>query len=112
MYLHFKTVNDTPRVFGVQILTDKKLPSDSVMMGSVIPHPSFFALCFSGDKKFSILHLSCRTSDLQFSLILQTLYSVCNKDHKLDIYNRTSLSNSSQRTTAWEEFSGSITRPF
>ena len=25
-----------------------------------------------GDKNISILHLSCRTSDLQFSLILQT----------------------------------------
>ena len=26
----------------------------------------------AGDKNISILHLSCRTSDLQFSLILQT----------------------------------------
>ena len=26
----------------------------------------------AGDKNFSILHLSCRTSDLQFSLVLQT----------------------------------------
>ena len=25
-----------------------------------------------GDKNVSILHLSCRTSDLQFSLVLQT----------------------------------------
>ena len=28
--------------------------------------------CFSGEKNISILHLSYRTSDLQFSLILQT----------------------------------------
>ena len=26
----------------------------------------------SGDKNISILHMSCRTSDLQFSLVLQT----------------------------------------
>ena len=26
----------------------------------------------SGDKNISILHLSCRMSDLQFSLVLQT----------------------------------------
>ena len=26
----------------------------------------------AGDKNISILHLSCRTSDLQFSLVLQT----------------------------------------
>ena len=27
---------------------------------------------YSGDKNISILHLSCRTSDFQFSLVLQT----------------------------------------
>ena len=27
---------------------------------------------YSGDKNISILHLSCRMSDLQFSLVLQT----------------------------------------
>ena len=41
----------------------------------------------------SILHLSCRTSDLQFSLLLQTharvLKSVCNKEHKGVICNMT-----------------------
>ena len=30
------------------------------------------ALQAAGDKDISILHLSCRTSDLQFSLVLQT----------------------------------------
>ena len=30
-----------------------------------------FYICFRG-QKYSILHLSCRTSDLQFSLVLQT----------------------------------------
>ena len=47
----------------------------------------------AGDKNISILHLSCRTSDLQFSLVLQTLYmsvkSVCNKEHKGVICIRT-----------------------
>ena len=36
---------------------------------------SVFCVSFlwcSGDKNISILHLSCRTSDLQFSLVLQT----------------------------------------
>ena len=28
--------------------------------------------CISGDKNISILHSPCRTSDLQFSLVLQT----------------------------------------
>ena len=32
------------------------------------PHP----LATSGDKNISVIHLSCRTSDLQFSLVLQT----------------------------------------
>ena len=39
----------------------------------------YVAVCYNnilrysaGDKNISILHLSCRTSDLQFSLILQT----------------------------------------
>ena len=27
---------------------------------------------YAGDKNISILHLSCKTSDLQFSLVLQT----------------------------------------
>ena len=43
-----------------------------------------------GDKNISILHLSCRTSDLKFSLILQThalvFKNVCNKEHKGVIY--------------------------
>ena len=38
------------------------------------------------DKNISIFHLSCRTSDLQFSPVLQThvlsFKSVCNKEHK------------------------------
>ena len=33
---------------------------------------SIFKLYTPGDKNISILHLSCRTSDLQFSLVLQT----------------------------------------
>ena len=37
----------------------------------------------SGDKNISILHLSCRTSDLQFSLVL-SFKSVCNKEHNGD----------------------------
>ena len=36
-----------------------------------------------------MLHLSCRMSDLQFSLVLLSLKSVCNKAHKGVIYNRT-----------------------
>ena len=60
----------------------------------------------------SILHWSCRTSDLQFSLILQT-YSpsfkrICNKEHKGVICYMTSSSNSSLSTRPtgrqlWEE---------
>ena len=41
-------------------------------------------LLSSGNKNISILHLSCRTSDIQFSLVRQTnalaLKSVCNKE--------------------------------
>ena len=40
----------------------------------------------AGDKNISILHLSCRTSDLQFSVVLQHIHlsfkSVCNREHK------------------------------
>ena len=37
----------------------------------------------SGDKNISILHLSCRTSDLQFSQHTHLSFkSVCNKEHK------------------------------
>ena len=45
------------------------------------------------DKNISILHLSCRTSDLQFSLVLKYMHlsfkSVCNKEHKGVICNMT-----------------------
>ena len=34
-------------------------------------------LNLSGDKNISILNLSCRTSDLQFSLVLQTHTHTC-----------------------------------
>ena len=56
----------------------------------------------SGDKNISVLHLSCRTSDLQFSLFLQThspsFKRICNKEHKGVICNMNSSSNSSQST--------------
>ena len=75
------------------------------------PHPPKYCLLNwqnPGGKNISILHLSCRTSDLQFSLVLQT-YSpsfkrICNKECKGVICNMTSLSNSSQSThpTGWE----------
>ena len=47
--------------------------------------PNVFVILVSGDKNISILHLPCRTSDLQFSLALQTntlvLKIVCNKEN-------------------------------
>ena len=39
---------------------------------AVLFQPPLVAYAIAGDKNISILHLSCRTSDLQFSLILQT----------------------------------------
>ena len=42
----------------------------------------------SGDKNISILHLSCRMSDLQFSLVMSfkhmdlSFKSICNREHK------------------------------
>ena len=41
---------------------------------------SYALLSEAGDKNISILHLSCRTSHLQFSLVLQT--------HALVLYRR------------------------
>ena len=71
-------------------------------------------------QNLSILHLSCRTSDLQFSLVLQThalvlsFTIVCNKVHKGVICNMTSSSNSSQSTRPTYRMSalGRTTRPF
>ena len=66
---------------------------------------------YAGDKNISILHLSCRMSDLQFSLVPQNMHlsfkSVCNKEQKGVICNMTS-SNSTQSTrpvgrVLWEE---------
>ena len=58
--------------------------------------------CNLGDRNIYILHLSCRTSDLQFSLIVQTqalsFKRVCNKKHKGIICNMTFSSNSSKST--------------
>ena len=63
-------------------------------------------------KNISILHLSCRMSDLQFHSsckhMLLSFKSVCNKEHKGVICNMTSSSNSSQSTrpvgrVLWEE---------
>ena len=55
------------------------------------------------DKNISILHLSCKTSDLQFSLVLQThalvLKSVCNKEHNRVICNMTKSSSNSYQST-------------
>ena len=55
------------------------------------------------DKNISILHLSCKTSDLQFSLVLQThalvLKSVCNKEHNGVICNMTKSSSNSYQST-------------
>ena len=68
----------------------------------------------SGDKNISILHLSSRTSELQFPLALQTpalvlvkVYTIKNI-RVLNICNMTFLSNSSQSTrpvgrVLWEE---------
>ena len=57
----------------------------------------------TGDKIISILHLSCRTSDLQFSLVLHHTHlsfkSLCNKEH-IKRSNMTSPSNSSQSRTS------------
>ena len=44
----------------------------SVAALKVRPHALSLNSLHSGDKNISILHLSCRTSDLQFSLVLQT----------------------------------------
>ena len=56
----------------------------------------------AGDKNISILHLSCRTGDEQFSLALQkhspSFKRICNKDHKGVICNMNFSSNSSQST--------------
>ena len=42
-------------------------------IGPPVKHnPNGILLVGSGDKNISILHLSCRMSDLQFSLVLQT----------------------------------------
>ena len=66
------------------------------------PSPSnlYAGPSISGVKNISILHLSCRTSDLQFSLVLQThspsFKKICNKEYKGVICNMTSSSNSSQ----------------
>ena len=38
----------------------------------VVRHTFYLYVNFSGDKNISILHLSCRASHLQFSLVLQT----------------------------------------
>ena len=60
------------------------------------------AVLIQGTKNISILHLSCRTSDLQFSLILKThslsFKRICNKEHQEVICNMTSSSNSSRST--------------
>ena len=71
----------------------------------------------AGDKNISKLYLSCMTSDLQFSLVLQTMHlyfkSVCNKEHKGVTCDRTSSKllfpkHLSYRMSAL----GGITRPF
>ena len=41
----------------------------SSYVGLTVEH---YAYALSGDKNISILHSPCRTSDLQFSLVLQT----------------------------------------
>ena len=73
-----------------------KLPvgKEFTIVRDVFVHELYELLVYnSRDKNISILHLSCRTSDLRFSLLLQThagvLKSVCNKEHKGVICNMT-----------------------
>ena len=49
----------------------------------------YLNLCYNeaGDKNVSMLQLSCRMSDLQFSLALSSFKNVCNKAHKGVICN-------------------------
>ena len=54
----------------------------------------------SGDKDISILHLTCKTSDLQFSLVLQTHALVLYKEYKGVICYMTSSSISSQSSSS------------
>ena len=53
---------------------------------SDVNHHSKQTKTITGDKNISILHLSCRRSDLQFSLVRQHMYlsfkSKYNKEHK------------------------------
>ena len=64
----------------------------------------------SGYKNIPILHLSCRTSDLQFSLILQThalvLESICNKEHKGIICNLITRVILPEALVLWDECFG------
>ena len=70
----------------------KGLPKLLHILSEVVNRPVFSpeevsaTVCFGGetigDKNISILHLSCRTNDIQFSLVLQTLKIVCAKEHK------------------------------
>ena len=74
----------------------EKLPSMQRIKSNLLK------IYFSGDKNILILHLSCRTSDLQFLLVLQThspsFKRIYNKEHKGVICNLTSSSNSFQST--------------
>ena len=69
------------------------------------------ALNFQGrGQNIAILHLSCRTSDLQFSLVLQTKHlsfkGVCNKEHKGVIQDECFMKNYS----SFLDFTGNYER--